>query len=205
MPVDETGLIWAVGEPVEQTPDPARAARLQDMQNRLTEVRKNNPAAGWEDIRHSPGELEQWARDLAEERRPPVRAPDGFAAAAHQLLDLSLLAPVRLADDDEERFFIHRWTAGALAQRSNERDENEAHRAAAEYWLWRVAKIPQSRQTDIADLLEARHHLRTSGDLARFYAVSGDIFLQLQTWGAWEWEERLIRETLAAMPKGRTR
>jgi tetratricopeptide (TPR) repeat protein len=202
VPVDEIGLIWTVGEPVEQLPDPARTARLQEMQNRLAEARKDNPASGWEDIALSPGELAQWVSDLAEHRRPPVKAPDGFAAAKQQLLDLSLLAPVRFADDDENKFFIHRWTAGALAQRSNERDENEAHRAAAEYWLWRVEKVSQSRQDDIADLREARQHLRLSGNLARFHEVSSNIILQLDTWGAWEWEERLIRDTLAAMPEG---
>ena len=201
VPVDETGLIWTVGEPVEQIPDPARTVRLQEMRERLAEAEKDKPSATPRDIARSPSELAQWARDLADEAKPPVKAPDGFAAAAHQLLDLSLLTPVRFADDEEDRFFVHRWTAGALAQRPNEQEKNEAHHAAAEYWLWRAAKRPQSRQDDITDLLEARHHLRLSGDLTRFHAVSGWIITQLETWGAWEWEERLIRETLAVMPE----
>jgi tetratricopeptide (TPR) repeat protein len=154
------------------------------------------------DVAHSPAELQQWLDDFTEEGRPSVVAPDNFAAAQQQLLDLSLLAPVRFADDDADKFLVHRWTAGALAGRLNEMEMREAHRAAATYWRWRVAKLPQSRQSDIEDLLEARHHLLASGDLAQFDEVSAAIITQLDTWGAWEWEERLIRETLGLMPDG---
>ena len=202
VPVDDVGLIWAVGEPIEIGADPARTARLQEMQNRLMEARKGNPAADLNDIARSPGELEQWGKDLADERRPPVEAPDGLSAAARQLLDLSLLAQVRFADDEEDKFFVHCWTAGALAHRCGEAVKHAAHQAAAAYWRWRVAKLPQSRQDDISDLLEARHHLRMSGDLAQFHELSSAVILQLDTWGAWEWEERLTRETLVLMPQG---
>ena len=68
----------------------------------------------------SASELEQLRRDLAEEQRPPVAATDGFTAAKHRLLHLSLLAPVRFADDEDEKFLVHRWTAGALAKRASE-------------------------------------------------------------------------------------
>jgi len=134
-----------------------------------------------------------------------VEAPDGFAAAKQELLDLSLLAPARFADDAEDRFLVHRWTGGALARRSSEAERGGAHRAAATYWRWRVAKLPQSRQNDIGDLLEARHHLRETGDLPQFDEVSTTIITQLDTWGAWEWEERLIRETLRLVPEGSRR
>jgi tetratricopeptide (TPR) repeat protein len=202
VPVDEVGLVWMVGEPAEQVPDPARTARLEEAQERLREAQKANPLAGVSDIAHSHEETQQWLRDLAEERRPPVEAPEGFAAAKQQLLDLSLLAPVRFADTDEDKFLVHRWTAGALEGRSSEAEQREAHHRAAAYWQWSVAKLPQSRQSDIEDLLEARHHLRAIGDLPQFYEVSDAIIVQLDVWGALEWEERLIRETLSLMPEG---
>jgi hypothetical protein len=160
VPVDEVGLIWMVGEPVEQIPDPARTARLQEAQQRLREARKENSVAELSDVARSREEMEQWLRDFAEDRRAPVKAPGGFAAAAQHLLDLSLLAPVRFADDEEDKFLVHRWTAGALEGRSREGEQRDAHHRAAGYWRWRVDKLPQSRENDIEDLLEARYHLR---------------------------------------------
>ena len=55
-------------------------------------------------------------------------------------------------------------------------------------------ELPRAVRLDVFPLADR--------DLARFHGVSGDIILQLHTWGAWEWEERLIRETLAVMPEG---
>ena len=146
--------------------------------------------------------MEQFRRDWAAEHGPPVSAPAGFAAAKQRLLDLSLLAPVRFADTDEEMFSVHRWTAGALAKRATTDERSAAHQSAAAYWRWRVDNKQQSRARDIEDFLEARHHLHALGDLEAVYSVSGNVILQLQTWGAWEWEDRLIRETLAWMPDG---
>src|SRR5271166_5296143 len=202
VPVDEGGRVWIVGEPAEQEPDPARTARLQEAQERLREAQKGNPLAGLSDIAHSEEEIQQWLRDLSEECQPPVTAPDGFAAAMQQLLSLSLLAPVRFADTDEDRFLVHRWTAGALEGRASEEEEREAHHRAAAYWRWRVGKLPQSRENDIEDLLEARYHLLATNDIPQFHEVSSTIIIRLETWGAWEWEERLIRETLSQMPEG---
>ncbi len=153
VPIDTTGLIWTVGEPAEQIPDPARAARLQQIEERLNEARKQNPLAELEDVVQSQQEIQQFLDDLAEGRRPPVEAPDGFAAAVQQLLDLSLLAPVHFTDADENKFLVHRWTAGALARFASEAEQSDAHCAAAAYWRWRVDKLPQSRENDIQDLL----------------------------------------------------
>jgi hypothetical protein len=186
VPVDEVGLVWMVGEPTEQLGDPARTTRLEEAQQRLREARKANPVAEWSDIAHSQEEMQQWLQDVAEERRPPITAPGGFAVAKQQLLDLSLLAPVRFADTDKDRFLVHRWTAGALEGRSREGEQRDAHHRAAGYWRWRVAKLPQPRENDIEDLLEARYHLRAIGDIPQFYDVSCSIIAQLETWGAWE-------------------
>ena len=114
VPVDELGLVWPVGEPVEQVPDPERAARLQAAEDRLNEARKKNPAAGLAD---ASGRRANWNRCAGTGRRsmrPPVAAPAGFAAAKQRLLDLSLLAPVRFADDG--RGDVPRCTAGRRAR-----------------------------------------------------------------------------------------
>ena len=129
-------------------------------------------------------------------------APEGFAAAKQRLMDLSLLALVRFADDEDEMFFVHRWTAGALAERASEKEWRDAHRAAAAYWRRRADARPRSC---IADLLEARHHLHAVRDLAQLYEVSGFIITQLETWGAWEWEERLIGRRSPGCRKDRSK
>ena len=201
-PVDELGLIWPVGEPVEHVADLARTARLQAMRDGLNAARKENPVAETSDV-FSESELQLWRRDWAEEhRRPPLAAPEGFAFAKLRLMNLSLLAPVRFTDNEEEKFLVHRWTARALAKRVSKDEQALAHHAAATYWRWRVAKQPQSREQDIEDLLEARYHLHALGDPAEAYSVTGQVILQLETWGAWEWEDRLVRETLAWMSEG---
>jgi tetratricopeptide (TPR) repeat protein len=202
VPVDELGLVWPVGEPVEQMPDPERAVRLQAAIERLNEAREKDPAVGLSDAIGSKSELEQFRRDWEAEHGPPLSAPAGFASAKRRLLDLSLLAPVRFADTDEEMFSVHRWTANALAKRASTEERSAAHQSAAAYWRWRVDNKPQSRERGIEDLLEARHHLHGLGDIEAVYSISGDVILQLDTWGAWEWEDRLIRETLAWMPIG---
>jgi tetratricopeptide (TPR) repeat protein len=202
VPVDELGLVWPVGDPVEQAPDPERAARLQAAIKRLNEARKKDPNASLTDAISSESELEQFHRDWAAEHEPPMSAPTGFASAKRRLLDLSLLAPVRFADTNEEMFSVHRWTADALEKRASTEERSAANQSAAAWWRWRVANKPQSRKRDIEDLLEARHHLHGLGDLEAVYSISSTVILQLETWGAWEWEERLIRETLNWMPAG---
>jgi len=202
VPVNEIGLIWMVGEPAEQISDPARTARLQQVQQRLNEARKENPLTELREILESPEEIRKLQRDFAEEGRPPMEAPERFAPAVQKLLDLSLLAPVQFADSDENRFLVHRWTAGAFARFASQSEQADAHRAAVAYWRWRVTKLPQSRENDIEDLLEAQYHLRAIGDISQFHVVSTLIIEQLETWGAWEWEERLIHETLSQMPEG---
>jgi tetratricopeptide (TPR) repeat protein len=200
IPVDEIGLYWLVGEPVERAPDPARQARLEAMSERLQEARKTNPVAGLGDVA-SEEELRQFESDRAAESAPPVRPLDGFSNAKEKLIALSLLARARFAEDEADNFVVHRWTAGALAKRMSDEQARTAHGAAAACWRWRVSKRPQSREQDIADLLEARHHYLALGDRAEFYGVSVSIVEQLDTWGAWEWEKQLIEETLAHMPE----
>ena len=192
-PVDDVGVMWMMGTPVEPTPDPARTARLQAAMERLRETRRTNPSATWADVAMA-GEREQYQRDYADEHAPPIEPPEGFAAARQQLMALSLLAPVEGAG--EVRCVVHRWTAAALAARMRAEEMTSAHRAAAAYWQWRVFSQPQSREQDVLDLLEARFHFEVLNDRTAYFDLTSRVCLQLETWGAWEWEERLLRECL---------
>ena len=199
VPVDELGLLCSVGELVEQDPDPVR--RLQAFADRLDDVLKENPAPAYDEVFQSESKREQVLQNRVAEEQPSVTVPAGFVVAKQRLLDLSLLAPVCFADDEEDMFLVHRWTADALATRTSANEQTTAHQAAAAYWRRRAAaKRPQSREQDIEDLLEARYHLHALGDLTAVYLVSIAVILQLETWSAREWEERLSRETLSWMP-----
>src|SRR5262249_46322077 len=80
----------------------------------------------------------------------------------------------------------------------------QAHHRAARYWRWRVATVPQSRAQDIEELLEARYHHHQAGEIDEAFQATGDVCLQLQTWGAWRREEQLLRETLTGVPERST-
>jgi tetratricopeptide (TPR) repeat protein len=76
-----------------------------------------------------------------------------------------------------------------------------AHQRAARYWRWRVGVWLQGLEQDVLELIEARHHLHTAGELEEAVAVTNEVVLQLDTWGAWGWEERLCLETLGWLPE----
>ena len=132
----------------------------------------------------------------------PLVVPEGFAEAVAALGSLGLLAPVAWSGSPEDtRFATHRWTADAVLRRSPADAVREAHRRAARYWRWRVQRMPQSRQDDIAQLFEARHHHRAAGDVDSAVEVTEWICSQLDTWGAWRRAEQLCREVLTWLPE----
>ena len=61
--------------------------------------------------------------------------------------------------------------------------------------------MPQSRQADIDQLLEARYHHHAAGDLEQAVTVTEWICSQLDTWGAYGREEQLCREVLEWVPE----
>jgi hypothetical protein len=50
---------------------------------------------------------------------------------------------------------------------------------AARYWRWRVKTQPQSRQQDVEELLEARHHHRSAGETDDAVEVTEHVCSQL--------------------------
>ena len=126
----------------------------------------------------------------------PFTPPPGFAEAKTMLENLSLLSPVRYTDEEEERFFIHRWTASAVSSRQPADILTEAHRAAAEYWCWRFDHASKS-WNDILNLYEARFHYHAAGDIQQAIFVGRYLVIVLDAWGAHQAVERVCRETLS--------
>lgn len=97
--------------------------------------------------------------------------------------------------DEPGLHFVHRWTAGALAVLHPDATR-EAHQRAAEFWRWRVATFPQSREDAIEQLLEARYHHHAAGQDDQALAAHYAAVNQLQDWGQYGRAAELCRETL---------
>ncbi len=162
------------------------------------------------DLAAVPGHIqEQLAPHLAELNRPPAppfRPSPGLGEQAAACQAASLLTVT--GEEGQQRVFVHRWTATALAGRAAREPGQQlarAHRQAAAYWQWRVRAWPQDRAADVHDLLEARHHLLQAGDTEDAGQVTEMAVGQLHTWGAWDQEASLIHDTLARLPAGSPR
>ena len=136
------------------------------------------------------------------EPHPPRRAPDNLEQLVQAGIASSLLSVG--TSGDQTCLFVHRWTATELAERWTTAGSGSqivaAHLRAAEYWQWRVKVWPQDRGADVDDLTEARHHLLAAGRADQANDLSWAIAHVLHSWGAWDREDALIRDTLAALP-----
>ena len=209
-PVDVHGLAFQVGQADEGAGSvPDRGAAMA----RVDEIlgREGIATDGPIDVGALPAALRvELAPHLAELYRlptPPRRLPDGFGASASACVATTLVGVEGLAGD--EKFFVHRWTASELerlsAQPAQAGELAQAHRRAAEYWQWRVEVWPQDRAGDVHDLLEARHHLLAVDDVEGAGAVTEDVCIQLDGWGAWDQEEALVYDTLRRLPESSDR
>ena len=194
VPVDDTALAFQAGQPAERAPDPGRGARISRVQQAIKEAVESSEDGkiSLEDAGLSEQEYARYQADMAEELRPPVDAPEGLAAAVAAARNAGLLVPVPAQD---LRHFVHRWTAGAIAALHLDATR-QAHRWAAAFWAWRVGTIPQSREQDIEQLLEARYHHHAAGQASEAMEAHMETVNQLQSWGQYGRAAELCRETL---------
>jgi tetratricopeptide (TPR) repeat protein len=201
LPVDEIGLKWQAGEELELPADPARDERRARLDEAQAAAAREGRSPALEELGLDPELVARIREDWREAMRPPLRVPGGFEEALRALAELGLVAPLEGGADEERTYAVHRWTARALAAISEGRELVAAHRRAAGYWLWRVRVWPQSRERDVEQLVEARHHLHAAGDLDAAVDVTDAVVRQLDVWGAYGWEERLCLETLGWLPE----
>jgi tetratricopeptide (TPR) repeat protein len=195
IPVDDTALVFQVGQPVKPSSDPERVARISRVQQAIEAAeRPGDGKISLEDAGLSEEEYARYQADVAEELRPPMEAPDSLAAAVAAARNAGLLVPVP-AQDEDPRHFVHRWTAGAIAALHPDATR-QAHQQAAAFWRWRVRTIPQSREDAIDQLLEARYHHHAGGEAVEAMAAHMEAVNYLQTWGQYGRAAELCRETL---------
>ncbi|MFJ4242406.1 TIR domain-containing protein, partial [Streptomyces iakyrus] len=203
-PVDVTGVAWPLSDlTAPPEPDPTLHRRLQTVNARIAEARA--AGAGPNDGDGLPPDtITEYNRVLEELRRPPVVLDAQGEKALKRLLDLGLISPAPAPQDEPgsppSGLTVHHWTAAALRRRVHPDTLTAAHQRAAAYWQWRFNVWPQPPTDDITQLIEARHHHHQAGDLDQADTATQHVCLQLHTWGAWDWEQHLIEETLTWFP-----
>ncbi|MFJ7963578.1 tetratricopeptide repeat protein [Streptomyces sp. NPDC096324] len=203
-PVDATGAAWQLSDlTTPPEPDPALRQRIQAVNAQIAEARA--AGVGPDNGEGLPPEtIIEYAAVSEELRQPPVVLDAQAEKALKRLLDLGLLSPAPAPQDEQgsppSGLTVHHWTADALRRRAHPDTLLAAHQRAAAYWQWRVNLWPQPRTDDITQLIEARHHHHQTGDLDQAATVTQQVCQQLHTWGAWDWEQRLIEETLTWLP-----
>jgi tetratricopeptide (TPR) repeat protein len=199
VPIDEVALAWQVGKEVEPEADAEGEAIRKRVAERMQAIKEEQ---GEEPTREKLGltdaEWQDYVEAVERALRPPIETPEGIADARDLLERLGLLS--RIPAGEATLYQVHRWTASALEKDTTQETLRAAHHRAARFWRWRVAKVPQSRQAAIDQLLEARHHHRAAGDVEQAVQVTGSICIQLDTWGAYGREEQLCREVLEWVP-----
>jgi tetratricopeptide (TPR) repeat protein len=199
VPIDDTALLFQVGQRVERPADPERRARISRV---LQVVQEAAEQAGGrqitlEDTGLTAEDYDRYQADVAEERRPPVEAPDGLAAAVAAARAAGLLTPVPRGR--EVFHFVHRWTAAAIAKLHPDATA-QAHQQAAAFWHWRVDTIPQSREQDTEQLLEARYHHHAAGQTDQAVTASEQAVGQMETLGEYGRAMEICREALTWLP-----
>jgi tetratricopeptide (TPR) repeat protein len=205
-PVDMNAVLFVAGQP---DPD---AANSPDQQAAYQQITGILTAAGITidesfDLASVPAhvraELAPLAAVLNPAPSPPFRPGPSLLEQVAACQAASLLTVGE--EGGERRFFVHRWTATALAGRAAREPGSRlagANRQAAAYWQWRYRLWPQDAAADVHDLLEARHHLLQAGDIEDAGQVTELAVDRLHTWGAWDQEASLIHDTLARLPAG---
>ncbi|MGX9886635.1 tetratricopeptide repeat protein, partial [Streptomyces sp. NPDC002276] len=203
-PVDRTGAAWQLSDlTASPEPDPALYQRLQTVVERITEARA--AGAGMDNDDDLPPEtVTEYEAVWKELQRPPVDLDAQAEIALKGLLDLGLVSPAPAPQDEPGNpptgLTVHHWTADALRRRAHPDTLKAAHCRAAAYWQWRVNIWPQPPADDITHLIEARHHHHQASDLDQADTVTWRACSQLHTWGAWDWEQSLLEESLTWAP-----
>ena len=197
VPVDDTALLFQIGQPVERTADPQRRHRLDRVAQLLASARERTPGVNisLEDAGLSTEERAQFEADLAEEYRPPYRQPEGFKAAVRAAEAIGLVAPVPRGNAFSFHV-VHRWTAAAISVLHSHATA-AAHQRAAAFWRWRIDNLPQSPEQDVEQMLEARYHHNAAGQIDEALALTETAVRHLRTWGQYGRAAELCHDTLS--------
>jgi hypothetical protein len=107
VPVDEAGLVFQVGVPVERPADPERKQRLEWIEELVHQAREEGKATDAASLGLTPEDVQQYVLDLQQELAPPLDPPEGFENARARLEALTLLAPVERTRDEAPHWFVH--------------------------------------------------------------------------------------------------
>ena len=176
IPVNRVGLAWPVSAKREYIEVPTRhGQQVLEPDEFLKKAPPDNRSGAKTDL------------------SAPITEPEGIGEAIMDLANLGLLA-VSKSDDDVAFYMVHRWIAVTLGRSTFMPSAHlrVAHSAAASHWWWRVQEIPQSRQQDIPELLEARYHYHAAGHVEAALLSTELACNQLHVWGLRNWIQVFI-------------
>ncbi len=208
-PVDISALAFQVGEPDSAAAEvPARRAAE-------AEIRRIADEAGLRRKQHiADNDLPEPVRAsfdaafavLLERPPAPFRLPGDLSLriAACQAVGLLFVEQ----KDASARYFVHRWTADALAVRADGDDRlrlTRAHRQAAAYWHWLRKAAPVAVNDEPRYMAEALYHLREIHASEEADQVALEICVRLDEQGAYDQEVTLINGAMKLLPEGSPR
>ncbi|HEX3591507.1 MAG TPA: tetratricopeptide repeat protein [Pseudonocardiaceae bacterium] len=199
-PVDANAALFHIGVPDESAAwAPDRAALTEQINEIVTEAGLEPQAPM--DMQDLPAELQERLAPLVTELytapRPPIRPRDNLMRLLELLGTMGLLS----VGQDFGGLFVNRWTAAEL-ERVADGDEplDVRHRNAADYWRWRALDWPQSETGQVHDLLEARYHFLSAGDIATATEITEHVVALLQRRHAWDRATELAQDTVRTLP-----
>ncbi|MCA1695613.1 MAG: tetratricopeptide repeat protein, partial [Actinobacteria bacterium] len=200
-PVNDTALAWQIASEIEPEHDSDREARMQRVTAfHQAALDRGDGQPSLESLGLSSAELNQYQADVATQLRPPLQVPAAASPATAAAASAGLLSPVTRGAQPQ-MWFVHRWTARAIAA-LEPATTRASHTKAARHWHWRVDHVPQSPEQDIEQLVEARFHHHAAGDTDTAVSLTNPIVAQLRTWGHYGRAAELCRQTLGWVDDG---
>lgn len=195
--VDITGLIYQMGDVNPNVP--ARQAVEPFSQiGKILRRHGIDPSAPDLDLSslsvQARSELAPHAAELIAGFIPPVTLSEQAQGAVMRLADLGLVTLETVSG----QLFVDRVVAAVVRKMHSTAREliSDAHRRAAEYWLWRARAVSLELDTLLRSLREAHHHYLVAGDVDAVISVADTICDRLHQLGDRDGEAWFVNNAL---------
>lgn len=196
-PVDITGFLYQTGDVNPNAP--ARQA-IQPLSQIGEALRRHgiDPSArdlNFADLSDEARlELAPFAVELMAAFIPPITPSEHAQSAAQRLTDLSLV----MQETVSMKLSVNRAVAAVVRKMNSAAPElvSEAHRRAAEYWLWRARAVSLELDGLLQSFKEAHHHFLRAGDIDSAISVAETICERLHHVGDQDAESWFVNSAL---------
>lgn len=196
-PVDITGFLYQTGD-VNQNAPPRQAIQPLSQIGEVLRRHGIDPSArdlNLADLsQEARSELAPFAVELMAAFIPPVTPSEYAQSAAQKLRELSLVTQETVSG----QLSVNRAVAAVVHKMHSAAPElvTEAHRRAADYWLWRARAISFELDGLLQCFREAHHHFLRAGDIDAAISVAETICERLHHVGDRDAEAWFVNSTL---------